>query len=226
MHIYAPCSRLVYQLLLWQKRNLLKNSLGQMLGSRAAKRARLAAANNAAGVNPMMAMGMNPLMASMFPGMMSGMQGRQQMPGMPGMPGMMPGVQQQQDDASESEQEENTGSNGSNHAPSVAAMSMAAAPAAQPAPAAPAGEVGAPEDFHSTLLSDAAISRSCTYLKNVPRNRLSDCLERMDASLEATYTAELSSNGLLALLWVWTRMKPGVKVSDLSHSAAMINKKR
>ena len=40
-----------------------KNSLGQMLGSRAAKRARLAAANNAAGVNPMMAMGMNPLMA-------------------------------------------------------------------------------------------------------------------------------------------------------------------
>ena len=100
-----------------------KNSLGQMLGSRAAKRARLAAANNAAGVNPMMAMGMNPLMASMFPGMMSGMQGSQQMPG---MPGMMPGVQQQQDDASESEQEENTGSNGSNHAPSVAAMSMAA----------------------------------------------------------------------------------------------------
>ena len=55
-----------------------KNSLGQMLGHRAAKRARLAAANNAAGVNPMMAMGMNPLMASMFPGMMSGMQGSQQ----------------------------------------------------------------------------------------------------------------------------------------------------
>ena len=174
--------------------------------SRAAKRARV----NAMGVNPMMAnpmMGMNPLMAGMFPGMM------------PGMQAMMPGMQaSQQEDLSESEQEENTGSNGSQAAaPSVAAMSMAAAPAAPvvSAPAAPAE--GAPEDFHSTLLSDAAISRSCTYLKNVPRNRLSDCLERLDPALEATYTAELSSNGLLALLWVWTRMKPCVKVSDLRH---------
>ena len=176
--------------------------------------------NAMGGVNPMMAnamMGMNPLMASMFPGMMPGMQASQQ------MPGMMPGMQaSQQEDVSESEQEENTGSNGSQAAaPSVAAMSMAAAPAAPvgaaPAdPAAPAGD-GAPEDFHSTLLSDAAISRSCTYLKNVPRNRLSDCLERLDPSLEATYTAELTSNGLLALLWVWTRMKPCVKVSDLRH---------
>ena len=34
MHIYAPCSCLVCQLFLWQKRNLSKNSLGQMLGSR------------------------------------------------------------------------------------------------------------------------------------------------------------------------------------------------
>ena len=177
--------------------------------SRAAKRARV----NAMGVNPMMAnpmMGMNPLMAGMFPGMM------------PGMQAMMPGMQaSQQEDLSESEQEENTGSNGSQAAaPSVAAMSMAAAPAAPvvSAPAAPAAPVeGAPEDIHSTLLSDAAISRSCTYLKNVPRNRLSDCLERLDPALEATYTAELSSNGLLALLWVWTRMKPCVKVSDLRH---------
>ena len=177
--------------------------------------------NAMGGVNPMMAnamMGMNPLMASMFPGMMPGMQASQQMPGM--MPGMQ--ASQQEDNMSESEQEENTGSNGSQvAAPSVAAMSMAAAPAAPvgaaPAdPAAPAGD-GAPEDFHSTLLSDAAISRSCTYLKNVPRNRLSDCLERLDPSLEATYTAELTSNGLLALLWVWTRMKPCVKVSDLRH---------
>ena len=186
--------------------------------SRAAKRARV---NAMQGVNPMMAnamMGMNPLMASMFPGMMPGMQASQQMPGM--MPGMMPASQQE--DVSESEQEEHTGSNGSHAAPSVAAMSMAAAPAAPvvapAAPAAPAGD-GAPEDFHSTLLSDAAISRSCTYLKNVPRNRLSDCLERLDPALEATYTAELSSNGLLALLWVWTRMKPCVKVSDLRHLA-------
>ena len=188
--------------------------------SRAAKRARV---NAMGGVNPMMAnamMGMNPLMASMFPGMMPGMQASQQ------MPGMIPGMQaSQQEDMSESEQEENTGSNGSQvAAPSVAAMSMAAAPAAPvhhfrtaPAdPAAPSAD-GAPEDFHSTLLSDAAISRSCTYLKNVPRNRLSDCLERLDPSLEATYTAELTSNGLLALLWVWTRMKPCVKVSDLRH---------
>ena len=183
--------------------------------SRAAKRARV----NAMGVNPMMAnpmMGMNPLMAGMFPGMMPGMQASQQ------MPMMMPGMQaSQQEDVSESEQEENTGSNGSQAAaPSVAAMSMAAAPAAPVVsdPAAPAALVeGAPEDFHSTLLSDAAISRSCTYLKNVPRNRLSDCLERLDPALEATYTAELSTNGLLALLWVWTRMKPCVKVSDLRH---------
>ena len=204
--------------------------------SRAAKRARMSGA--AAGMNPMMAGmagvnpmmgGMNPVFASMFGGMPNQSQMSHMVPGMHGMPGM-PGVAGMHDDmmSEGEEQEEATGSNGSQAGTVASTPAMPAA--AVPAPAMPSSAMsevgeesvappGAIEDFHSSLLPDAAISRSCTYLKNVPRNRLSDCLERMDKTLEATYTAELSTNGLLALLWIWTRMKPSVKVSDLRDLA-------
>lgn len=64
-------------------------------------------------------------------------------------------------------------------------------------------------------LQDAVITRSATYLKNIARNRLSDVMEKMVATMDSTYTAELSRNGLLCLLWIMTRVKPGVKISDL-----------
>ena len=94
---------------------------------------------------------------------------------------------------------------GSNQAPAVA-------------PAAPEHVLPPDEDVlvHQRL-GDALITRSATYLKNLGRNRLSDCLERMHGQLDATYTAELSRNGLLVLLWVFTRIKPSIKISDLRY---------
>ena len=75
-----------------------------------------------------------------------------------------------------------------------------------------------PEDGQPVVhqrLADGLISRSCTYVKQLPRNRLSECLEALEPALDASYTAELSSQGLLSLLWLFCRIKPAVKISDL-----------
>ena len=84
-------------------------------------------------------------------------------------------------------------------------------------PAVPAVNVPHDESVHERL-ADALITRSATYLKNIGRNRLSDCLERLHGTLDATFTAECTRNGLLVLIWVMTRVKPGVKISDLRDS--------
>ena len=45
---------------------------------------------------------------------------------------------------------------------------------------------------------DALISRSCTYIKQLPRNRISETLEAADPSLDESFTSELSLSGMLA----------------------------
>ena len=45
---------------------------------------------------------------------------------------------------------------------------------------------------------DAFISRSCTYIKQLPRNRISETLEAADPSLDESFTSELSLSGMLA----------------------------
>lgn len=107
--------------------------------------------------------------------------------------------------------------------------SSAAAPARVPAAAAvvPAVPVaghpalgGIPDEDNDPAqghvhLSDAVISRSCTTLKDAARSRLSHCLELMNGMFDATYTAECSKHGILILVWIMTRVKPRVKISDL-----------
>ena len=68
---------------------------------------------------------------------------------------------------------------------------------------------------HHQRLPDALISRSVTYVKQLPRNRVSETLEAVDGQLDASFTSELSSDGYLIVLWLYCRVKPCVKISDL-----------
>ena len=68
---------------------------------------------------------------------------------------------------------------------------------------------------HHQRLPDALISRSVTYVKQLPRNRVSETLEAVDGQLDASFTSELSSDGCLIVLWLYCRVKPCVKISDL-----------
>ena len=68
---------------------------------------------------------------------------------------------------------------------------------------------------HHQRLPDALNSRSVTYVKQLPRNRVSETLEAVDGQLDASFTSELSSDGCLIVLWLYCRVKPCVKISDL-----------
>lgn len=132
------------------------------------------------------------------------------------MPGMMPGMGMMQPppltagDESDVEAED--------HGP-AAVPTPARANSEHEPPSAAAGNL--PEDgqhHHEKPPVNALISRSCTYVKQLPRNRLSETLEAVDGCLDSTFTSELTSNGLLILLWMFCRVKPGVKISDLRDS--------
>lgn len=202
-------------------------ALSTLSGRRPAKRARLG--DQQALLNPLAMMMGNP-MAAMH-------QLNQLMnPGVSGMPlGTTHHNEALQDDLDDGE-ETIDNDPGSGSASVVAASSPAAAPShpVDVVPRAPAVQVpvarlpvvdgvqaaAVPREDDDPLhthqrLQDALITRSATYLKNIARNRLSDVMEKMVASMDSTYTAELTRNGLLCLLWVMTRVKPGVKISDL-----------
>ena len=86
-----------------------------------------------------------------------------------------------------------------------------------PAPRMP----GAEEDYHQVGGSgNQWISRSVTYLKQIPRNKLSELIEQIDGTFDATLTSQLTSYGLLCLIWIYTRIVPTVKISDLRAAAA------
>ena len=190
-------------------------SLPIMSMQRASKRARM-------NLNPMMA-GMNPVMAGMFG--MNGMNGMNPaMMGMNAMPmGMNPllaNAVEEDDSGEDGDAQSQVVAAASNAAPAAKSPGVVAAVAAVPAAAAAVAQTvdaaeGPDTDFHSGKLPDMMISRSVTYLKNLPRARLSEGLELIHASLDTTFLAECSQGGLLCLLWLFTRLKPGLRVSDL-----------
>lgn len=163
------------------------------------KRARVQAQNGMLGqmaqfaANPQM-MGVNPLLASMF-----GQMGMNAMNHMMGMP--------QQGQGSTVPTEEDDGVD-EGQVPS----SADSAPEEPELPPAIPAVVN--DDVHQRC-QDALISRSVTYLKQLPRQRLSECLEMVYPGLDAVLTAQLSVNGLLCVLWTYTRMVPSVKISDI-----------
>ena len=83
-------------------------------------------------------------------------------------------------------------------------------------PAAPVVERRArPEPGMENVPGADRISRSVTFLKTVPRQRLSEGLEWIRKDLDATVTHGLSSEGLLAVVFMLTRLKPSSRISDL-----------
>ena len=201
---------------------------------RPAKRAR--GSQQVAHVNPM-AFGMNPLIAGLlggggmgmnmgmgnFAGMGNGMgnsMGTGMGNGMGGMGSManMGGVPMMNGHEEEEEEEEEHVENPAPARPLLpqGASSVSSDPSAADSNGHSGGEL-ASEDFHTKMSPNCLISRSVTYVKNLPRNRISECLEKLSSTMEASYTAELSSAGLLTILWLYTRVKPSVKVTDLSH---------
>ena len=76
-------------------------------------------------------------------------------------------------------------------------------------------------DDQGYALNDKWIGRGVTFIRQMPRARLSECLEHVSPKLESGFTAECTSSGLQCLLWMYTRMKPSVKVIDLSDLSAM-----
>ena len=62
---------------------------------------------------------------------------------------------------------------------------------------------------------DQIVTRSASLLKNIPRRWLSEICERLDAAFDATLTANLSVTGLLACIYLFTRMRPCVQMSVL-----------
>ena len=70
-----------------------------------------------------------------------------------------------------------------------------------------------PSDMSSVQARDQMeITKSATFLRQLPCQRLSENLEAM---LKSTLLCELSTIGLLKLLWVLTRVKPSTKIRDL-----------
>lgn len=151
-----------------------------------------------------------PMMGGGMPGMpmmMGGMGGMGGMAGMAGMGGMNPmamgmmphmGMMPQMGmgvaAAAPSEVEEHS------EAEECGEPASAVVPA-KAAPAVPATlDVDGPP-VHQRI-QDAAISRSCTYVKSFPRNRLADCLQGLCEKLDAAYLAETTGPGLLACLWL------------------------
>lgn len=92
------------------------------------------------------------------------------------------------------------------------AASATATAAAPPAPIAASAGSG---DMVVTD-GDAVVSRSVSCLRALPRTRLSEILEKLDPAFEATLTSELSQAGLLAVLFLFTRLKPNTQVCVLS----------
>ena len=80
-----------------------------------------------------------------------------------------------------------------------------------PAPPPPGGNVGPVNDAEL----DSVITRSASLLKGLPRRWLSEILVRLDPAFDATLTANLSVLGLLACIYLVTRMRPNMQISVL-----------
>ena len=102
----------------------------------------------------------------------------------------------------------------------VAMVPTPAAPAAPGRPGSTGSSSGLPPfDDDGYALDDRFVGRGTTFVKNIPRKRLSQCLMAISPSLEPEFTAECSNRGLLCLLWCYTRVKPTVKICDLGSLA-------
>ena len=165
--------------------------------ARQSKRQRMSHMGGAMG-NPMMNMmpPMNPFMMNMMNPMGGGgMMG-------PNMMGnSMMGNNMMAAGASSSEEEE----------PPAASVPAATPPVASSTTQTQSGMVEneyLPEDAEK-------ISRSTTTVRVLPRVRLASLVTHVYSEFDSGYTSDLSQAGILQLLWLLTRIKPAVKMSEL-----------
>ena len=64
---------------------------------------------------------------------------------------------------------------------------------------------------------DAVITRSASSIKSLGKCRLGQAVEWLQECLDATMVADLSSDGLLILLWLLCRVKPNVQICSLRY---------
>lgn len=119
------------------------------------------------------------------------------------MPQMMM-MPQCQESSSDEERSRPVASSSATNAAAAAAVPMAAR-------ASPRREGAVIKDESQLLM------KSQTFIRGMPKWRLSEALEALHESLDATMTSELDQDGLLVCLWIFTRVKPLQKVCDLSH---------
>lgn len=95
--------------------------------------------------------------------------------------------------------------------------SSSAAAAADNGSAPVTGHGIVPDTFEASMLEArrTAISRSISSLRKVPTKYLSTAVEFMDKEFDSSLTTDLSHQGLLRLIWLMTKMKPGVSMSNL-----------
>jgi hypothetical protein len=109
-------------------------------------------------------------------------------------PGAMNGMMQPPESSSEEEAPE----------PAVAKAPPSAPP--EPVPAVPDAE---------KYLNDR-FARSATFVRDVSVKELSMMVEKLEGSLDSSWTADLSKTGHLALIYICSRLKPGQKLTELS----------
>ena len=152
-------------------------------------------------MNPMQ--GMNPMMAPM------GMQGMMMNP-------MMAPAQQQPVDLE---------SEGSEEAPVVPTQASSRPSAAQPIAAAQLVDAndtqqqaisGLAKSRAALFLTDGqggqVITRSAAMLRSLPKRKLSEAVEALDECLDPTVTSDLSTAGLVRVLWLLSRQFRGESI--------------
>ena len=127
-----------------------------------------------------------------------------------GMPQMMPTMPHQMVPTAESDSDS---SNEPPAAAAVVAVTSSSVAAASP-PSNPSREAPPPSFSFSDAMKQK-ISRSMTYVRQLPRWFIQEVIEFLNPNFDATLVADLSQHGLLSLLFLFCRIKPNVRVTEL-----------
>ena len=138
----------------------------------------------------------------------------QMMPMMGGMPGMQMVVPSQDPDSSS---DEDTTSRKKKSKTTEADSSGIGGSSAPVDPEGPGYHRG--KKYCKTI--DAVITRSASSIKSLGKCRLGQAVEWLQECLDATMVADLSSDGLLILLWLLCRVKPNVQICSLRYLSSI-----
>ena len=71
------------------------------------------------------------------------------------------------------------------------------------------------DSLYRTTREEMRIPRSIAWIRQIPKVRLSECVEAIHSRLDSTVTSALSQPGMIKLLWLLTRQRPTVPMSSL-----------